>query len=130
MPLKRKNLMSYLKGRRVYLSAPIEQRICDDWRAPLKDVLIKEFELDVFDPFCDPKKSREAEIVKARQEKDYDKIRSIAKDFVRKDLSLVDRADILLAYVPYKVPTTGTCHEIINANQCKKPVLLVTDGDK
>jgi nucleoside 2-deoxyribosyltransferase len=122
--------MNYLKGKSVYISSPIECRGSDDWRNPLKKVLTEQFELDVFDPFCDPKQNREYEIVRARQDKDYEKIRAIAKDFVRKDLAKVDRADMLLAYVPYKVPTVGTCHEIINANNSKKPVFLVTDGDK
>jgi nucleoside 2-deoxyribosyltransferase len=67
---------------------------------------------------------------KAQSEKDTDTIAKIAKSFVRKDLCLVDRADFLIAYLPNKIPTTGTNHEIINSNNAKKPTLLVTDtGD-
>ena len=45
----------------------------------------------------------------------WDLVEEIAASFVAKDLSLVDRADILFAYLPYKISTCGSHHEIINA---------------
>jgi hypothetical protein len=38
---------------------------------------------------------------------------------------MVDRADFLIAHLPYKIPTSGSHHEIINSNNAKKPTLLV-----
>lgn len=43
---------------------------------------------------------------------------------------MVDRSDFLVAYVPYKVPTTGTIHEIVNSNNAKKPTLIICPEGK
>jgi hypothetical protein len=51
----------------------------------------------------------------------------IARRFVRKDLQVVQRTDIVVAYLPYGVPTTGTHHEILNSWGYKNPTLLVSD---
>ena len=48
----------------------------------------------------------------------------------RKDLERVDKTDILAAHLPYKVPTTGTHHEIIVSDNAKKPTLLVCPEGK
>lgn len=129
---QRKDLKKPLSGRRCYLSGPIEQQDPDalNWRTEPLRRLSEEFELDMFDPFSDPKQARWEEIVKAKADKNYEELREIARDFVRKDLGKVDRSDILIAYCPYKVPTTGTTHEVINANDRKKPTLLVCPEGK
>src|SRR5581483_419345 len=108
--------MSFLKNAKVYLSGPIE--FGDDkvnWRLDPKEVLAQEFQLNVFDPFDDPKQQWAPLLEEARSRNDYETMRQIAKNFIRKDLCLVDRSDFLIAYLPYKVPTTGTHHEIINS---------------
>lgn len=122
---------SYLKGKRCYLSGPIENDTEGvNWRDAPKAILTKEFKIDLFDPFADPKQVFADELYDARDTKDYDTIVRIAKGFVRKDLSMVDRADFVIAYLPYKVPTTGTHHEVINSNNAKKPTLLVCPQGK
>ena len=120
--------MSVLENKNVYLSAPIEYNEELDWRDNIKKILKKRFGLNVFDPSQDPKQQWWKVLREAKQTKDYEKIASIAKLFVRKDLAMVDRADLVVAYVPHKVPTTGVVHEIINSNNCKKPTLLVTNS--
>jgi hypothetical protein len=120
----------FLHGKRCYLSGPIENGSGPNWRDEPKQVLTERFGIDLFDPFADPKQVWAEELYKARSNKDFDTIVRIAKCFVRKDLSMVDRADFLIAYVPYKVPTTGTHHEIINSNNAKKPTLLVCPQGK
>jgi hypothetical protein len=121
--------MNYLKNKRCYLSAPIENaaNIDPNWRSTISSVLIKEFEINLFDPFLDPKQQQVDALHDARNNKNHLKMIEIAKSFVRKDLSMVDRADFVIAYLPYKVPTTGCHHEIINSNNSKKPTLLVCD---
>lgn len=122
--------MSYLKDKRLYLSGPIEfGDSVVNWRDKPKSFFENQFGLQVFDPFADEKQKLVSVLDQAKKDKDYDTITKICKGFCRKDLSLVDRADILVAYLPYKVPTTGTVHEIINANNAKKPTLLVTNKD-
>tara|TARA_Y100000034_G_scaffold132113_1_gene194338 strand:- start:6634 stop:7173 length:540 start_codon:yes stop_codon:yes gene_type:complete len=131
--------MTYLKrtdgkvlmGSRAYLSGPIEN--CEsetNWRIEPKKILSEEFQVDVFDPFDDPKQQWVPVLEQAKVDKDYDKIAEIAKAFVRKDLCMVDRSDYIIARLPYKVATTGTHHEIIVSNDAKKPTLLVCPEGK
>jgi nucleoside 2-deoxyribosyltransferase len=120
----------FLKNRKVYLSSPIENRGSNHWKPAVKQKLAKEFGLDVYDPYDDPKQQWAPTLLKAREEKNYDEMSKIAKKFVWKDLAKVDRSDILIAYLPYKVATAGCHHEIIMANNLQKPVLLVCNKGK
>ncbi len=48
--------MSYLAGKRCYLSGTIENDTTGfNWRTEPKKVLINRFGIDLFDPFDDPK---------------------------------------------------------------------------
>lgn len=119
--------MSFLKNKKLYLSGPIQYDISENWRDLPKKVLFEEFGIDLFDPASDPKQQWVPLLQEAQKVKDYETIVRITKAFVRKDLCMVDRADFTIAYVPYKIPTTGTVHEIVNSNSAKKPTLLVTN---
>ncbi len=119
-----------LVGKRLYLAGPIEHSSEHDWREEPKKILVEKFQINLFDPFADPKQVWVSPLNKARDEHDYETMTTIAKLFVHKDLAMVDRADLVIAYLPYKVPTTGTIHEIINSANAKKPVLLVCPQGK
>lgn len=119
--------MNVLKGKRAYLSGPIEFGTNENWRTKPIETITNRFGVNLFDPFADPKQQWTPAIAEAKKNQDYTTMNKIAKIFVRKDLAMVDRADFIIAYLPYKVPTTGTHHEIINSNNAKKPTLLVTD---
>lgn len=121
---------NYLARRRCYLGGPIENDSGPNWRTEPKKVLIEEFNLDLFDPYDDPKQQWTDPLQKAREECDYKTMTKIAKDFVHKDLTIVDRMDLVISYLPYKVATTGTHHEIINSSDRKKPTLLVCPQGK
>lgn len=114
-----------LAGKRLYLSGPIEHGSKRNWRVNPKKVLSKEFGIEVYDPFSDPKQQWAKQLKEAQAKCDYESMQRIAKCFVRKDLCWVDRSDILIARLPYKVPTCGSHHEIINSNNSKKPTLIV-----
>jgi nucleoside 2-deoxyribosyltransferase len=121
--------MNNLRDKRCYLSGPIENdNTSVNWRVEPSKVLKEGFGIDLFDPFSDPKQQWVPALKQARESGDSQTMVKIAKLFVRKDLCMVDRADFTIAYLPYKVPTTGTTHEIINSNNAKKPTLLVTDS--
>lgn len=123
--------MKPLVGRRVYLSGPIEYDPSQiNWRPEVKEVLTSRFGLVIFDPFDDPKQTRSEEMRLARETNDFDTVAEIAADFVSKDLTEVDKADLLIAHLPYKVPTVGTIHEIINAVNRKIPPLVVCPQGK
>lgn len=118
----------YLYQKRTYLSGPIQYDTSEvNWRLDVIQQLQMRFGLNIFDPFSDPKQKNTPILENARKFKDYSKIAEIAKTFVRKDLAMVDRADIVIAFLPHKVPTVGTHHEVINSNNAKKPTLLVTN---
>jgi nucleoside 2-deoxyribosyltransferase len=124
-------LMGYLRDKRVYLSGAIEfGDKGHNWRTEPIKAMTNDFGMNVFDPFSDPKQQWTEDLDAARSNKDYLKIRKIAKNFVRKDLCMVDRSDFLVAYMPYKVPTTGTVHEIVVSNEAKKPTLIVCPQGK
>lgn len=109
-------------------SGPIENDLTHhNWREEPKKVLTERFGVNLFDPFVDPKQQWVPTLKDAREKCDYETMTKIAKDFVRKDLAMVDRSDILVSYLPKGVPTTGTHHEIINSNNSKKPTLLVSN---
>ncbi len=58
-------------------------------------------------------------------EKDYTEVRRQMKLIVRKDLRCVDISDFIIVYLPKDVRTTGSIHEIVEADRQKKPVLLL-----
>lgn len=124
--------MTVLKNKRCYLSGPIEndETPQDNWRTEPKKVLVEEFEIDLFDPFDDPKQQWVNPLIEARSKKDYNMMSEIANKFVRKDLCMVDRSDFIIAQLPYKLATTGTHHEIINSVNAKKPTILVCPQGK
>lgn len=123
--------MNYLKGRRVYFGGVIQfDDPTVDWRSPVKTVLRDRFGLNVFDPADDPKQELRQRIVSLKEANRFDELAEIVHGFVRLDLAIVDRADFIVQYLPYRVPTTGTVHEIINSNNAKKPTLLVCPQGK
>lgn len=116
---------------RAYLAGPID--LADNsvnWRPPIKDFLANELGIKIFDPFDDPKQRNVSDIYDHAKAGEFEAVRSIVKSFVRADLSVVNHSDFVIAHLPYKVPTTGTVHEIINANNAKKPTLLVCPQGK
>lgn len=121
--------MNYLHGKRVYLSAPIENitkdglELFNNWASRLK-VFLNNLGVIIFDPTTDPKQQWAPILKEKRESCDYDGMHEISFKFVRKDLQLVGHSDFLIAYLPYKVPTTGCTHEIILSNDNKNPTIL------
>ncbi len=113
-----------LAGATVYLSGPIEFNDLN-WRIEPIKILESKFGLKIFDPFTDPKQQWLPDIAEAKKLKNYARMKEIAQEFVRKDLGMVYKSDILIACLPYRVPTTGTHHEITESWRAMKPTLLV-----
>jgi hypothetical protein len=120
-----------LLGARAYLGGPIENDTSGhNWRIEPSKVLRERFGVNLFDPFSDPKQQWVPELVQAQKDCDFDRMVEIARDFVSKDLIMVERSDFLVSYLPKGVPTTGTHHEIIFSSNNKKPTLLVCPQGK
>jgi len=123
--------MNYLKGKSCYLSGPIEHDHGDfNWRTEPTKVLRERFDIEVFDPFSDPKQQWTKDLVEARETNDFDRMQEIAELFVRKDLQVVQRADFLLGYLPKGVATCGTHKEIDLSNYLKNPTILICPEGK
>jgi len=121
----------YLTGARAYLGGPIEAADPTiDWRSEPKRVLIEELKIDLFDPHADPKQQCFNELIQAKEAAAWERVETIVRRFVRKDLCIVDRSDFIIACLPKGVPTVGTVHEIISSNNTKKPTLLVCPQGK
>jgi hypothetical protein len=121
----------YLENKTCYLSGAIENGDTSyNWRIEPTKILTENFGVKVFDPFADSKQQWVPTLSEARKNKDYETMRKIAKSFVRKDLKMVYKTDFTVAYLPYKVCTTGTIHEIISSNENKNPTLLVCPQGK
>lgn len=105
---------------------------CDQtWRKDMKQALEQRFGLIVFDPNADAKQQWVQNLLKAREDRDYDTIERVAEGFVQKDLGVVDRQDFIIANLQYKVPTVGTVHEIVSAHShTQKPVILFCEKGK
>lgn len=115
----------------MYLSAPIEfENGRSEWRKPAITYLTEKFGIDVFDPSVDEKQKRAERLEKAVEQGNFDEVEKIATTFAKKDLGVIDRSDFLVAYNPYKVPTTGTPCEVHHAIQLKKPVMIVCPEGK
>jgi hypothetical protein len=119
-----------LQGKRCYISGPIEHDDTKNWRVEPKKVLKNRFGLNIFDPNQDPKQQYVPELNQARDECDFDTMERIARPFVRKDLAMVDRSDVVVACLPYKVCTTGTKDEIKTSWDAHKPTLIVCPQGK
>jgi hypothetical protein len=122
-------MANYLTGKTCYLSGPIQYALEEFWRAEPIHILTERFGINVFDPFADEKQAWSEEISEAKNKNDIHQLVYISKQFVRKDLGMVDRSDFLVAYLPVGIQTVGTIHEIINSNNSKKPTLLVVNSD-
>ncbi len=123
--------MGVLRGKRCYLSGAIEyDNTGYNWRETPKKILTEGFGLDVWDPHADPKQQWSSLLRESQEKKDYETMAKISRQFLKKDLSLVDRSDLLIANLIYKIPTTGTVHEIVNAVNAKKPVILLCEAGK
>jgi hypothetical protein len=122
--------MNYLANRRMYLGSPIEHSNQDDWRNLVKTNLRKKFNLKIFDPSEDKKQVNREKIIYLKENGLWQELSEIVFDFVRADLSIIDHSDFIIQHLPYKVPTTGTHHEIISAYNNKKVVLLVCPQGK
>lgn len=122
-------MSNFLRDKLFYLSSPIEFGI-EGWRQEFKDKLIKKFNLNIYDPFLDPKQQWTKQIQEARNQKNYDEIAKIARHFYLKDCLMVDKSDGLIAYLPYKVATHGVPCEITQSIKSNKPTFLICPQGK
>ena len=60
-----------------------------------------------------------------RKHRQWDELEKLAQMTMHVDLRLVDKSDLIIAVINPDVPMFGTIHEVVQARQQKKPVLLI-----
>lgn len=99
------------------------------WRNDLTKKL-KEFGIKVFDPCKSEEEGLEiqrAYITSLKKARRFDALQDKMKRVVRQDLRCIDLVDFVVVYLPPGVNSTGTIHELIQADLEKKPTLLVCE---
>jgi nucleoside 2-deoxyribosyltransferase len=121
-----------LNRTKCYLAGSIENsNAAHHWRDLVKTEL-KETGIVFFDPLKKPfldsvneDKEHMAGMVKLRAEGSFKDLCKLMRKIRVEDLSLVDRADFLIASISAKTASWGTAEEVFWANRMKKPIFLV-----
>jgi len=131
------DLLKYYPSFHVYLAGPIDY--LDDrgvgYRLELKKKLIdiglaKNMILDptdkpvTYDGYKDFDTEKD-HYYNLRRHGHWDELEKMCQMTMHVDLRLVDKSDCVIAVLNPSVPMFGTIHEIVQARQQKKPVLLV-----
>jgi len=125
-----------LHRTKCYLAGNIENSDApSSWRDRVKHDL-RETGILFFDPLKKPfmnsvneDKDHVVRLMKMREEGRFDELSKIMRKIRVEDLSLVDRADFLIACISAKTASWGTAEEVFWANRMKKPIfLVVTEG--
>jgi nucleoside 2-deoxyribosyltransferase len=121
-----------------YLAGNIENAHSPgSWREKTKTELA-DTGIVFFDPLKKPfmdsvneDKEHMDKLAKLRTSGDFDELSKIMRKIRVEDLSLVDRADFLIASISAKTASWGTAEEVFWANRMKKPIyLVVAEGRK
>lgn len=129
--------MSNLKDITIYLAGPIDCAVDlgVGWRQEFKQRSTG-LDVDFLDPTQKPKgllseTKKEFDMCEAmRSDNKWQELADFVKKIIRVDLKLVDKSDVLVAYIDKNIYMCGTMHEIVVANQQKKPIMLIVNGGK
>src|SRR5580658_8189767 len=121
-----------LQRTKCYLAGNIENSNAPgSWRDQVAREL-RETGIIFFDPLKKPfldsvneDKEHMARLFKLREEGRFDELARIMRKIRVEDLSLVDRADFLIASISARTASWGTAEEVFWANRMKKPIFLV-----
>ncbi|HEY3863370.1 MAG TPA: nucleoside 2-deoxyribosyltransferase [Verrucomicrobiae bacterium] len=121
-----------LSRTKCYLAGNIENSNAPgSWRDQVKNELADTGIL-FFDPLKKPfmdsvneDKEHMARLAALRDEGRFDELSKVMRKIRVEDLSLVDRADFLIASISAKTASWGTAEEVFWANRMKKPIYLV-----
>ena len=127
--------MNILKNTKSYSVGPMEYvEDGESWRHKCENFLA-DLGVVCFNPYkrpfeSDVKEDKESQKMMRqwREEGSYWKVHEHMREIIAADLAMVDRADFIIAYINPDVPTFGTIHEIVAANQQKKPIFVCVEG--
>jgi nucleoside 2-deoxyribosyltransferase len=126
-----------LHRTKCYLAGNIENSNApSDWRDRVKSEL-HQTGIIFFDPLKKPfldsvneDKEHIVRLMTLREEGHFDELSKIMRKIRVEDLSLVDRADFIIASISAKTASWGTAEEVFWANRMKKPIFLIVAEGK
>jgi hypothetical protein len=128
--------MGHLTGKTTYLIGNIQNTPLSDhgmgWRDEITPIIEKRFDVTVINPCkttllgvgeCNVEKDQKYfhNLIK---EKQYTKVKDEFWKVIKKDLRSVEKADFMIFNHDPLLPTVGSIHELVNAYNQKKPVLV------
>jgi nucleoside 2-deoxyribosyltransferase len=127
-----KMIKHLLTRTKCYLAGNIENSNAPNyWRDVIKSEL-QETGILFFDPLKKPfmdsvneDKEHMDRMIKMRADGSFKELSKLMRKIRVEDLSLVDRADFLIASISAKTASWGTAEEVFWANRMKKPIFLV-----
>jgi len=122
-----------------YLAGPID--MSEDYGVSYRQEIIEETKkrgigIKFLDPThkleaLTPDVGEEQEAIRTlKKNRSWTKLRRLMRKIVRSDLRQVDISDFLIVMVDTSIHMCGTYHELILADQQKKPVLVIVKGGK
>lgn len=130
-----KNSDGLLYGTRVYLAGNLEYGENNySWRNKIYEDLVK-IGIKIICPtkkILISEKREETEedrinIKNLRENQKFNEVENFAKDIISRDLRAVDLSDFIIVRIDIKLPTFGTIHEIVNAKEQHKPILVLIE---
>jgi len=130
-------MKNILKNTKVYLAGNMEYtNDATNWRSYVAKELEK-LEIKVLSPldtmfmFQNNEADEDRKKLKlARENEDYEYVHNYMRGVVQKDLRLIDLSDYIIVNLEIQKPTFGTMHEIVIADQQKKPIFLIVNNKK
>lgn len=128
--------MGLLHKTSTYLVGSMQYRDGSEWRSQVERELCP-LGIKVHNPYKKmfmfaPKEDKEQHLIYKRmmEEERYDEISDIFKQIISYDLNSVDRSDFIIAQVIPGVASWGSAHELVNAQELKKPTFVFVEGGK
>lgn len=126
--------MNALRDTRVYLAGNMEYtEDCVDWRDYVKTKL-SDVGIKVLSPldttFVDQKTESHDDRERLKRNRESGNLLAVheyMRQVIQKDLRLIDLSDFVIVNFEIQKPTFGTMHEIVIADQQKKPIFLIVN---
>ena len=128
--LIRQTTNGILAGTKTYLAGNLEHSDETSWRdlveselAKIGVICLSPVKATFKNQVVESKEDRER-LKSMRRNGEWDEVSSYMKEVVKKDLRLIDLSDFVIFNFEFEKPTFGTMHELVVAEQQRKPVFI------
>tara|TARA_R110002153_G_scaffold45929_3_gene129352 strand:- start:816 stop:1358 length:543 start_codon:yes stop_codon:yes gene_type:complete len=130
-------MKNILEKCKTYMIGAMEFQNGEGWRNKCSKEL-EEKGIICYDPYKKPfdedyvkeDQDTQEKIKLLRENGELEEVHKHFKEIIAIDLAMVDRSDFIICYINPSTPTFGTMHELIVANQAKKPIFIFVEGGK